>query len=69
MLLEEIGQIIKERRKVLRITQTTLAEIANVSKNTIYKLERGENNPSIKVLNKLLDVLGFELIIQVKQIK
>ena len=67
MLLKSIGNTIKIRRKELGITQPTLAELANVSKNTIYKLERGDNNPSIKVLNQLLDVLGMELSINVKR--
>jgi len=67
MLLKSLGKTIKNRRKELGITQPTLAELANVSKNTIYKLERGDNNPSIKVLNQLLEVLGLELSINVKQ--
>ena len=66
MLLESIGNSIKERRKELGITQPLLAEIADVSKNTIYKLERGTGNPSIRILDKLLEVLGLELKVVVK---
>ncbi|MEN0005443.1 MAG: helix-turn-helix transcriptional regulator [Bacteroidota bacterium] len=69
MLLESVGQTIKERRKQLHITQPTLAELAEVSKNTIYKLERGLANPSIKVLHQILEVLGMELAIQVKTVE
>ncbi len=36
-----IGQTIKQTRKKLGITQSDLAELASVSKNTLYKLERG----------------------------
>ena len=68
MGLKEIGQRIKARRKQLHITQPTLAELAAVSKNTIYKLERGTSNPSIKVLHQILEVLGMELAIQRKSI-
>ena len=67
MLLNNLGQTIKTRRKELEITQTVLAELAEVSKNTIYKLERGEGNPSIKTLHKLLEILGLEIKINVKQ--
>ena len=66
MLLESIGNSIKERRKELGSTQPLLAEIADVSKNTIYKLERGTGNPSIRILDKLLEVLGLELKVVVK---
>jgi len=63
-----IGEQIKLRRKELRITQPDLAEIAGVSVNTLYKIERGEANPTLEVLEKLLDVLGLEILIRVKQL-
>ncbi len=66
MLVKTIGEAIKKRRKELRITQPHLAELANVSTNTLYKLERGQGNPSLEVLNKLAEVLGMELILEVK---
>ena len=63
-----IGEQIKLRRKELRITQPDLAEIAGVSVNTLYKIERGEANPTLEVLEKLLDVLKLEILIRVKQL-
>jgi len=69
MQLIEIGQTIKERRKNLKITQPDLAEMAGISLNTVYKIERGKANPTINVLNKLASVLGLELKLEVKQIK
>lgn len=67
MLVKEIGEAIKNRRKELSITQPHLAELANVSINTLYKLERGQANPSLEVLNKLADVLGMEIALEVKK--
>lgn len=67
MLVKTIGETIKKRRKELRITQPHLAELANVSTNTLYKLERGQGNPSLDVLNKLAEVLGMELRLEVKK--
>ncbi len=32
-----------------------------VSVNTITKIERGEGNPTLDVLEKVLDTLGMEL--------
>ena len=67
MLVKQLGETIKQRRKELRITQPHLAELANVSTNTLYKLERGQGNPSLEVLNKLTEVLGMELMMEVKK--
>lgn len=63
-----IGEQIRLRRKELGITQPHLAEIAGVSVNTLYKIERGQANPTIEVLGKLLDVLGLEVSVDVKQL-
>lgn len=67
MLVKRIGTAIKHRRKELRITQPHLADLANISTNTLYKLERGQGNPSLDVLNKLAEVLGMELKLEVIQ--
>lgn len=67
MLATQIGETIKLRRKELNITQPHLAELANVSTNTLYKLERGQGNPSLGVLNKVAEVLGMELSLEIKK--
>lgn len=69
MLANTIGESVKNRRKELGITQPHLAELAKVSTNTLYKLERGQSNPSLEVLNKLAEVLGMELKLEVKKNK
>lgn len=63
-----IGQRLRERRKSLRLTQRELAAYAELSHNTIYKIERGQANPTLGVLLKLADVLGLELSLQAKQL-
>ncbi|MEB2774629.1 helix-turn-helix domain-containing protein [Algoriphagus sp. D3-2-R+10] len=68
MTIKEIGVVIRERRQLLGLLQPDLAEMAQVSINTLYKIERGEANPSVKVLNKLAEVLGLELSIAVKKL-
>ena len=69
MTIMQIGHTIKSRRKELGITQTVLAELAEVSKNTIYKLERGESNPTLGMVTALLEILGLNLRIEVKKIE
>lgn len=66
MLVNTIGETVKIRRKELGITQPHLAELAKVSTNTLYKLERGKGNPSLDVLIKIADVLGLELRLDLK---
>ncbi len=67
MLVKDFGKAIKNRRKDLEITQPHLAELAQISINTLYKLEKGQGNPSLDVINKLAEVLGMELNFQVKK--
>ena len=62
-----LGQTITDRRKSLGITQTQLANLADVNINTIMKLERGNANPTLQILVKIADILGMELKLEVKR--
>lgn len=64
--MEDFGAIIKERRIQLKVNQQTLADLSGVGINTLVAIERGKGNPSIQVLNKVLDVLGLQLKITLK---
>ncbi len=64
----EIGAQIAERRKVLGIDQKTAAELSGVSVHTFSNVESGKGNPSVKTLEKMLEALGLELRIQLKQL-
>lgn len=68
MLIQEIGKGIKQRRKALKITQPNLAQLAKVATNTLYKIERGQANPTIDILEKITDVLGLEIKLEVKKL-
>ena len=48
--MKEIGKIIRERRKSLRVNQLELSELAGVGINTLVAIERGEGNPKLKTL-------------------
>ena len=62
-----IGNIIKERRAKLGISQQDMADYSGVGISTVKDLERGVGNQSIKTLQKLLDVVGLEMKLHVKQ--
>jgi transcriptional regulator with XRE-family HTH domain len=57
----KIGNMLKARRKSLRVTQLQLAELADMSINTLYKMERGQANPTLDTLDKVANILGLEL--------
>ncbi|MFV0145708.1 helix-turn-helix domain-containing protein [Empedobacter falsenii] len=65
LLIEQI----KERRKVLAISQETLAEISGVGLRTLKQFESGKGNPTLETLQKLCDALGLEMKLEVKSIK
>lgn len=68
MLVKYIGNTIRERRNALHITQSHLAELAEISVNSLYKLERGESNPTLDIIEKVAEVLGLEVKLEVKKI-
>jgi len=68
MLVRDVGTVIKRRRKALKVTQPHLADLAGISVNSLYKIERGEANPTLDLLKKIADVLGLEIKLEVKRI-
>ena len=63
----DVGTVIKERRALLGISQQDLSDYSGVGISTVKDLERGVGNPSVETLRKILDVVGLEMIFQVKQ--
>ncbi len=59
---------IKERREMLKITQENLADLSGVGLRTIKQLEAGRANPTYRTLEEIADVLGLELVLQVKKL-
>jgi y4mF family transcriptional regulator len=68
MLVQRIGQAIQHRRKELKITQSNLSELAGIGANSLSRIEKGETNPRLATLEKIADVLGMELKIEVKKL-
>jgi transcriptional regulator with XRE-family HTH domain len=66
--MTEIGTQIKQRRRLLKVTQRQLADLSGVGINTLTKIERNEANPTLDILQKILDTLGLELSVSVKKI-
>ena len=56
-------------RKKNKITQSKLAEITGNKQQVISRIEKRENNPSLKIFCNILNALGYELQIVRKQTK
>ncbi len=69
MHLSDLIKLIKERRETLKLSQEDLAGISGVGLRTLKQMESNKGNPTLKTILKLLDVLGMELILEIKKSK
>jgi transcriptional regulator with XRE-family HTH domain len=65
---QQIGKIIQERRDYLNLTQKDVAEMAGITFKSISEIELGIRNSTINTLNKVLNVLGLDLSVQIKSV-
>lgn len=63
MDIEILGEILKERRQTLRLSQEQLSKKSGVAIKTIHGIELGKGNPSLNTLNHLLQSLQLDLLI------
>lgn len=63
---KQLGLQLKETREQKKLTQAEVAEKAGITVTYYAMIERGEVNPSLAKIKKLLKVLGLELLIKKK---
>ena len=63
--VNKIGKIIKKRRKELNLELKDLQDYSGINYASISDIENGKANPTIKTLERLLDVLGMQINIEV----
>ncbi len=66
MAFAKLIKQIKERRKVLNVTQETVSEISGVGLRTLRQFESGKGNPTLETLTKICDTLGLEIQLNIK---
>lgn len=66
---KQIGKRIQYLRNQKGISQLDLALEAGVNRNYLSDLERGERNPTLKVLVKIAEALGVDLSTLVQGVK
>lgn len=69
MHFKELINQVKQRRKVLGVTQIQLAELSGISIRTIKALESHQSNPTLDTISKIADVLGMEVRLAIKSPK
>ena len=52
----------------MNVNQRTVADLSGVAVNTLLAVERGEGNPQLSSLLSILDTLGLQIDITVKQL-
>ena len=66
-LEEQLAAGIQMFRKRQKMSQTELARLAGTSQAAIVRLEKGQGNPTIKVILRVLDALGYNLQLSWRQ--
>ncbi|EKY16910.1 helix-turn-helix domain-containing protein [Capnocytophaga genosp. AHN8471] len=66
MNFQELIQTVKKRRKVLNVNQEEVALLSGIGLRTLKHFESGKGNITLKNLQKILEVLGLELNLTIK---
>ena len=65
----DIIKIIKERKDILKVNQEYLAELSEVGIATLKRFESGKGNITLKNLQKIADILGLEIKLEIRKPK
>jgi len=66
---KRVGKAITHRRKELQLDILELSNFSGVSSSIISNIENGKSNATINTLEKILDILGLELNVDIKQVR
>jgi HTH-type transcriptional regulator/antitoxin HipB len=62
--LNDLGAVIRDRRRQLRLDQRALAERVGVSRQWIVEAERGKPRAAVGLILRTLEALGLNLAIE-----
>jgi len=65
---KRVGKAITCRRKELQLDILELSNFSGVSSSIISNIENGKSNATINTLEKILDILGLELNVDIKKV-
>ncbi len=58
---QRFGKAVRRRRRELDLSQEELAERAELHRTYLSGLERGEGNPSLEIIEKLVSALDISI--------
>ena len=67
--LKQFGTEIKSVRKAKKITQLQLASLCDIDIRSIQRIEKGEFNPSLRVLISIANAFEMSLSNLIKQVE
>ncbi len=59
--LIKLGENLRKIRNERKLSQQELADNCNVDKSTIYRIEKGQINPTITTVINICDVLKIDI--------
>ncbi|MEA2024325.1 MAG: type II toxin-antitoxin system Y4mF family antitoxin [Actinomycetota bacterium] len=59
--MDEVGALVRQRRKALRVDQQTVADLAGVSRKLVSDIERGKPTVRMDGLLAVLAAIGLTL--------
>jgi len=62
-----LAEVLKKRRKELKITQKELAAFCNLSNNGISRIEVADSDVKLSTLLKMSKLLGFKIVIELEE--
>jgi len=63
---DQLAAEVRDRRRLLRLSQRDLAELAGVSERFVRFVEQGKRTVQLDSLSALLETLGLELRVQTR---
>jgi len=65
-LKKQIGEEIRKRRLELSLAQLDLLDYTEISSKTLSNLEQGKGNITLDTLEKIINILGMEYQLKIK---
>jgi transcriptional regulator with XRE-family HTH domain len=59
-----IGELLRERRERMKLSQAQLAELAHVSRTMLSQIESGKSQPTVGLYKRIVEALGGNVSIR-----
>jgi len=62
----EFGQLVRDRRRALSLSQSALADVVGVNRRVIGELERGKPSVQLSIALRVAAALGLDVALQTR---